>query len=336
MKIGFSIRAPVGPDIDEFRQVVRLADKLGVAHMGGNDSGQHEAFSIAAVMAADTESARIGATMVNPVVRLPGTTAAGLMSLNFISKGRAYLVLARGDSGVHNNGYTPAKVETVRAYFLALRELLDTGQTVYKGRHVVLRGHLKEWGPGIPIGFVAEGPRMLHLAGALADHVLVGTGLTKEVIQDTLRRIEEGAAGAGRKLSDIDIWWGGRFHLARTEKEAMEDPGTLTSLASMGNHALRGGFEGKHVPVELHDGIAQYHRGYDYRVKGVAGGPNVQLMEKLGLTGYFRERFGVIGGPAEVIERTRQLESFGVTTFQMGVHRLKDMELFEEVVRAVV
>lgn len=332
MRIGIGIHGPGETrDIDEFRQIVRLADKYGVTHMASGDSVSHEGFTTATMMAADSESARIGATMVNPITRLPGTVAAGLASLNYISKRRAYLILARGDGAVRNAGYTPAKVDTAREYFLAVRELLNMGETVYKGRPTVLRPPLKEWGPGIPLGFVAEGPRMLHLSGLLGDHVQVGTGLTKEVIQDTLDRIRAGAEEAGRKLSDVGIWWSTRFSLAKTEKEAMER--SLTSLASMGNHALRGGFEGKQIPVELQDRIAQYHRGFNYSKKG--GTENVALMDKLGLTSYFRERFGIIGGPDEVIERIRRLESLGIHHLHLGARRLEDLKLLGEVMRAV-
>lgn len=332
MRIGIGIHGPgETQDIDEFRQIVRLADKYGVTHMASGDSVSHEAFTTATMMAADSESARIGLTMVNPITRLPGTVAAGLASLNYISNRRAYLILARGDGAVRNAGYTPAKVDTARDYFLAVRELLNTGETVYKGRRTLLRSPLKEWGPGIPLGFVAEGPRMLHLSGLLGDHVQVGTGLTKEVIQDTLDRVRAGAEEAGRKLSDVEIWWSTRFSLAKTEQEAMER--SLTSLASMGNHALRGGFDGKQVPMELQDRIAQYHEGFNYSKKG--GRENVALMEELGLTGYFRERFGIIGGPKEVVDRIQQLESLGIHHLHLGARRLADMKLLGEVMRAV-
>jgi 5,10-methylenetetrahydromethanopterin reductase len=337
MKIGFGIMAPgQTPDVDEFRAIVRRADQAGVSHIGAAESMAHESFTIAGLIAAETESARVGLTMINPITRLPGTVAAALASLGYISKRRAYLILARGDGAVRNAGYTPAKVETVRAYFLAVREILEHAETVYKGRRIVLRSPLKEWGPGTPMGFVAEGPRMLHLAGELADVVQVGAGLTSEVVRDSIERIRDGAEEAGRKLSDVEIWWGGRFHLARTAQEAFDDPATLTSLASMGNHALRGDYEEKRVPVELWDRLGRYHREFDYAVKGVRHGKNVQLMQELGLTSYFNDRFGVIGGPEEVVERLRHLESLGVTNIGLGVRRLADMDLLEEVMRAVM
>jgi 5,10-methylenetetrahydromethanopterin reductase len=334
MRIGIGIHGP-GPgteDIDQFRALVRLADKYGVTHMASGDSVAHEAFTTATVMAADSEFARIGATMVNPITRLPGTVAAGLASLNYVSKRRAYFILARGDGAVRNAGYHSARVDDARECFLAVRELLNRGETIYKGRTVVLRSPLKEWGPGIPMGFVAQGPRMLHLAGELGDVIQVGTGLTKEIIQDSLERIRQGAETAGRKLSDIDIWWStGGFGLARTKEEALE--ASLSGLATIGNHSLREGFEGKQVPIEWQERIREYHRRFSFKQKGGRG--NIALMEGLGLTGYFRERFGLVGTPDEVIERIQQLESYGVQHLHIGARGVERMKLLGEVMRAV-
>ena len=335
MKISLNIRAPGStPDVDEFREIMRRAERAGVSCVGAGESMSHESFTIAGLIAADTSSMRVGLSMINPITRLPGTVAAALASLNYISRRRAYLIIARGDGAVHNAGYTPAKVETARAYFLAIRELLESAETTYKSRHIVMRSPLKEWGPGIPLGFVAEGPRMLQLAGELGDLVQVGAGFTREVVEDSLERIRDGAHESGRSLDDLEIWWGGRFRLARTTKEAVEHPSTLTSLASMGNHALRGDFVEKRVPAELHERLAEYHLGFDYARKG--GAENVALMQRLGLTDYFAERFGIIGAPDAVVARLRHLESLGVQNIELGARRLADMDLLEDIIRAVV
>src|SRR5262249_36500434 len=86
-----------------------------------------------------------------------------------------------------------------------------------------------------------------------------------------------------------------------------------------GNHAFRAGFEGKHVPVELHERLGEYQKRFDYSEKGTSA-QNGPLMEELGLTDYFTERFGVVGTPAEVVERLKQLERMGVTQISMASH----------------
>ena len=288
----------------------------------------HECFTIASAMAMLSRSAAIGATMVNPVTRNIGTIAASLASLDFLSGGRAYLILARGDGAVRNVGSPPATVENTRTFFLALRDLLKHGETTYQDKHIVLRGSLRSYGRSMPLGLVAEGPRMLRMAGEIADLVQIGSGLTPEVIRDSIERVHAGARAAGREPSEIDIWWGTRFHVAPTRQEAVE--GSIVSLASIGNHALRGGLEGKQVPEELQDRLRRYHEGFDYTVKGVKNGKNVALMEELELTDYFMERFGVVGTADEVAERLHSLEPLGVRQVHVRVSRLEDLELLGE------
>jgi len=71
-----------------------------------------------------------------------------------------------------------AGVEETRDYIVAVRELLENGQTVYRGRHNRFIWPRPEARRRIPICVTAEGPRMLRLAGQIGDQVLIGTGLT--------------------------------------------------------------------------------------------------------------------------------------------------------------
>ena len=337
MKIGVGIHAPGDlENLAEFHEMLRLADRYGVSHLATGDGVTIEAFTRASVMATLTTTPAIGATMFNPITRHLGTIAVSLASLNYLSNGRAYGILARGDGAVRHVGSGPATMDATKEFFVALRQVLREGETRYQGNRLRLRSPLQEWGLGVTLGMVAEGPKMLGLAGSLADLVQVGTGLTPEVVRDSTERIRQGALQVGRDPDSVTILWGARFCLSTNREEALE--GSLTSVASIGNHALRGGLQGKNVPAELHDRIREYHRRFDYSTKGMRGGAdtNVAVMEELGLTHYFRERFGVIGTPDEVVERLRQLQSYGVNNLHIRVRRVKDLKLLgEEVIPAV-
>src|SRR5262249_57825183 len=71
----------------------------------------------------------------------------------------------------------------------------------------------------VPIYLAAEGPRTLELAGRIADGVIVGLGLTPEVIALSLAAIERGARAAGRSLADVDVWWFAKTNVADTRAE---------------------------------------------------------------------------------------------------------------------
>jgi len=254
--------------------------------------------------------------VTNAVTRDVGVMANALASLDVVSGGRAFCLIARGDGAVRNAGLRPATVSEMRAYFLALRSLLDTGQAHLGDRTIRLPwvGHHPR---RVPLYLVAEGPRMLRMAGELADGVFVGAGLTEVVVAESLATIHAGARAAGRDPAELDIWWDTRSGIGLTWADGLHR--AKESLASIGNHAFHAGFEGKHVPAELHDPLREYARRFDYSEKGTSA-QNGPLMEEFGLTEYFVERFGVVGTPEQVVARLRALEAIGVTQISMASH----------------
>ena len=210
----------------------------------------------------------------------------------------------------------PRRVEATRDYILAVRELLEKGDTIYQGRHNHFAWPLKETARRIPICITAEGPRMLRLAGEIGDQVLIGTGLTQEIVEASLKELHEGARQANRDPAEIEVWWAPRLSIADTREQALRN--VMASIASAGNHALRSGLAGKHVPDHLKDAIRRFHQEYDYAQHGVKTGKNAQLVEQLGLTEYFLDRFAVAGSPADIVQRIRALARLGLTNLWMS------------------
>lgn len=301
-----------------FADRIRRADEYGFDRISVGDTQLNnlECFTALGVAAHNSAKALLGPGVTNPVTRDVGVMANTLASLDAVSGGRMFCLIARGDGAVHNAGLKPASVDRMREYFTGLRDLLHTGIAKVGSRTVRLpwagRHEHK-----VPLYLVAEGPRMLRMAGEIADGVFVGAGLTPEVIADTLARIGEGAAVAGRSVADLDIWWDTRSGIALTRDDAMHR--ARESLASVGNHVFRTGFDGKHAPAELHDRLRSYAQRFDYSEKGTSA-QNGPLMDELGLTDYFEERFGVIGTPEQVVDRLRQLKKLGVTQISMATH----------------
>ena len=326
------VAASDGGSIERYSKMVRMADGYGYTMMwGGWATTAHLGYA-----ASITNRVRLGPRVVNPLIQEPGVIADGLGMLHVISSGRAFMVLGRGDGVVRNHGLKEASVQQIKEFYLAVRDLLDHGETVYKGRTILLynpdRGPF--WGGGkIPLYILTAGPRTLKMAAGIADGIWLGCGLTPEAINGAMAIIREGAEEAGRDVSDIDIWWVTRSSVGRTHEEAVEH--AKESLASIGNHSLRGGFEGKNVPEDMQPKIQRYHELYDWREKGMARG-NVATMEKLGLLDYFMDRFGVIGTPDEVVERLKYLETLGVKQCEIGTRNVDTLRLIgEEVLPAI-
>ena len=312
IRIGLHLHPPPRQSLEAFIDTVERADRYGFARLGTGDTQWHnmECFIALTLMALHSAKAEIGPRVTNPVTREPSVMASAIVSLDLISRGRAVLTIGRGDSAVHNIGLKPASVDETRDYILAVRDLLENGETVFHGkpnRFVWPRPKLRR---RIPICVTAEGPRMLRLAGQIGDQLLIGTGVTEEIVEASLHELHQGARQAGRNPAELEIWWAPRLSIASTTERAVKN--IMASIASAGNHALRSGLAGRHVPDRLKDNIRRFHQEYDYAQHGVKTGKNAQLVEQLGLTDYFLDRFAVAGSPADVVNRIRALARLGL------------------------
>jgi 5,10-methylenetetrahydromethanopterin reductase len=318
IRLGLHLHPPPRHSLGAFVDMVKRADRYGFARLGTGDTQWHamECFTALTLMALNSERAEIGPRVANPVTREPSVMASAIASLEIISQGRAVLGIGRGDSAVHNIGLRPATIEATRDYIVAVRELLEKGETIFQRRHNRFTWPRPPTRRRIPICITAEGPRMLRLAGEIGDQVLIGTGLTQEIVEASLKELHEGARQARRNPAEVEVWWAPRLSIAEKREQALRN--VIASIASAGNHALRSGLTGKYVPEHLKSKIRRFHQEYDYAQHGAKTGKNAQLVEQLGLTEYFLDRFAVAGSPADVVERIRSLARMGLTNFWMS------------------
>jgi 5,10-methylenetetrahydromethanopterin reductase len=165
----------------------------------------------------------------------------------------------------------------------------------------------------VPVYLAAEGPRTLELAGRVADGVIVGLGLTPDVVRLSLQAIERGARAAGRTLADLDVWWFAKTNVADTREEAVA-PITM-ALAASANHAFRFTLEGKGVPPDLHERVKALQREYDAHHHEIAGGGNARLTDRWGLTEFLVDRFAIAGTPDDCVARIRRAVAAGARQF---------------------
>lgn len=299
--------------LDEFKQLSRTADEAGFSMVMTGDTpalvGDH--YVGLTMIALETRNCRLGSYISNPVTRHPAVAAAGIAAVNEISGGRAYLGLSTGDSGVYNLGEKPAKQADLEEYILTVRALLEKGEAVYRGNKVQFGWYHDR----IPIYMAPGGPKGLRLAGRIADGVFLETGFFPEIIEDTLRQIDEAAREAGRSIDDIDIWWHARACMGSSRDAAID---TIPSgLLGIGNRLARFQQEGKFIPDEIWPKLQELKRRYDFMGHHeTAGGAkpqrNAAMLDELGLRDYLADRFGILGTPDDFVERIRSLEKMGV------------------------
>jgi len=185
----------------------RLADDLGYSALWILDSHLlfHEVYTLLGALAVSTKKVRLGTAVTNPLTRHPTVTAAAFATLAELSGGRASLGISVGDSALKSMNLETAKM-SVLAETVALCRNLMAGETVSFGEGKTARLH--HLGPSVPIYVAATGPKMLGLAGRIADGVILMNGIAPELIGEAVRIVREGERAAGRKEGSVKaaVW----------------------------------------------------------------------------------------------------------------------------------
>lgn len=313
MAHGVSVQSP-----EIIVQRAQLAEACGFTRVGAADSQSiaREAYVAMTLMAVNTKRVLIGPLVSNPLTRHPAVSASGMASIDEVSGGRAYFGISTGDSAVYNLGLKGARMATLEEYVRCMKELYRKGEATWQGRPCRLTWVKRP----VPIHIAAEGPRTLRLAGRIADGIAVGTGILPEVVRDSLEHIRQGAAEAGRRLEDIDIWWFVKANLcARREEGLLESRMTLAASA---NHAFRFTLENKMIPEELKPRVLKLQQQYVFQEHESLGATkrNAELVDELGLRDYLADRFTIIGPSEYFIEKIQGLVNLGVRKVHFGIY----------------
>jgi len=294
-----------------FGKLCAEAEERGFEWIGVADSQSvfRELYVALSLAALHTRRSHVGPLVTNPLTRHLVVTASAISSVDELAAGRARLGLGSGDSAIYTIGAPPATLAGLEESMLTLRRL-TAGETVErKGRAWRVHRSARR----VPIYLAAEGPKTLELAGRIADGVIVGLGLTPEVIALSLEALERGARAAGRSLADLDVWWFAKTSLADRRDEAIEP--IKMALAASANHAFRFTLEGKGVPLDLHERIRALQGEYNAHQHELPGAANASLPDRWGLTEFLVDRFAIAGTPGDCIAQIHRARAAGARQF---------------------
>jgi 5,10-methylenetetrahydromethanopterin reductase len=263
-----------------------------------------------------TKSIQVGPRVTNALTRHPTVTASALLTLNELAPGRVFAGLGTGDSAVFNIGLKPVKLAALGEFTACLRALLRGESINYQGHELKLT-----WGKAdIPIYIAGHGPKTLELAGQYADGVIVGTGVGDDVVRHAHASISAGAARAGRKLDDLDVWWALSAYIGNSRDEALSVIRML--LAAKANHLARFPEQNKQVPPEYKDILERIHKGYNYleHQKPGAGTTNAALVRESGLESYLADRYAIVGTADDCLATLQRMAGYGVKKIWLNVH----------------
>ncbi len=198
-----------GRSIESAVQRVRLAESLGyesayVTHIAGRES-----LTVLTIYAAATERIRLGTGVVPIYTRTPATMAQTAATIDEFSGGRLTLGLGVSHRPVVEgwHGQTIDKpASEMREYASIVRAILrgedpPAGEKWDTGFHLVG----VEPRPALPIYIAALSPRMLRLAGEIADGVILWLCNPSYIRDVVVPEVTAGRALAGRPLEGFDI-----------------------------------------------------------------------------------------------------------------------------------
>jgi 5,10-methylenetetrahydromethanopterin reductase len=202
-RLRIDIRVPVGrplPDLAAFAAQVEAAGLDGIGVPDHHHTGR-DAYLVLGAMAATTSRISLYPATSNTVTRHPLVMAALATSLDELAPGRAFLTVAPGFLSVEKAGQPRERRQRLREVVLALRGLLEDGAATFDGHPLELFHRPTD---GSRVMLLASGPRLLELAGEVADGVMMLVGLDPGGVEAAREHVRRGAARAGRDPADLE------------------------------------------------------------------------------------------------------------------------------------
>jgi alkanesulfonate monooxygenase SsuD/methylene tetrahydromethanopterin reductase-like flavin-dependent oxidoreductase (luciferase family) len=216
LEFGLSI-VPTSADVAQARALATRADELGLDLIGIQDHPYQwrflETWSLIGDLLARTERIRAFPDVANLPLRGPAMIAKQAASLDVLSGGRFELGLGAGAfweaigamGGPRRSGREA--LEALEEAIRIIRAFWSGERTIaFAGTHYSVRGLHPGPPPVHPIGiWLGVGkPRSLELTGRLADGWVPSLSwATPDIVSGLQRRVDEGAALAGREPGEI-------------------------------------------------------------------------------------------------------------------------------------
>ena len=180
-------------------EMTKLAEDLGYAHvwMGDSQLIWREVYVNLGAAGLATSRITLGQGVTNPITRHPTVTASALATLSELTDGRVALGIGAGDSSVETYGNRPATLARLESTVNTIVGLLNGDTVSVDGGQARL-----DWARStkVPVYIAGSGPKILGLAGRIADGAIILVGTAPEQVQAAIECIRAAAAEAGRDL----------------------------------------------------------------------------------------------------------------------------------------
>lgn len=214
-RLGVTMPIEDGMSAGGLVELARVAEECGAHTVLCGEVAGPEVMVILGAMAQATDRVRLASGIIPTFTRTPTLAAMGFATLSSLAPGR--IVAGFGASspvvvGRWHGMAFEAPFTRTKEFVEAFRACLAGGKVDYQGTHVAVHDFRLATDPAgdIPVWLAAINPRMLRLAGAVADGVFLTWCLPTE-IAEKVAAVHEGAREAGRDPAEIEIvasFWG--------------------------------------------------------------------------------------------------------------------------------
>jgi probable F420-dependent oxidoreductase len=306
----FAITLQTDPPARRVVELATRAEELGFDCVWTFDSHilWQEPYVIQSQILSSTERIMVGPLVTNPTTRDPTVTASVFATLNDMFGNRTICGIGRGDSALRVLGRKPATLAHLEEAMLTIKTLAEGGIISTPAGDVripwVRNGRLDIWMAGY-------GPKALSLVGRCADGFVLQLA-DPVILRWTLEHVRRAAEEAGRNPDDLAVCVAAPAYVGGDLAHQREQCRWFGGM--VGNHVAdlvaRYGEHGE-VPDELTAYIRD-RAGYDYAHHGRAGNPDTEFVSD-----DIIDRFCVLGPVADHVAKLRELESLGVTQFNI-------------------
>ncbi len=267
-----------------------------------------EPYPLLTMMATVTKHMRLGTCVTNPAVRDATVTASLLGTLNLISGGRMVLGIGRGDSSRRVMGKKPTTLARLEEATLQIRDFVAGREVEYEGER--LRMPWVEGDTPLPIWIAGYGPKVLEMAGRVADGVILQFA-DPHLIKWCLQFVHAGARAAGRDPASIQVMAATAVWVSDDLATAREHVRWFPALVSNHVKDLISRYEPSELPPEL-TAYVRDRAGYDYQHHAEVGSSNAQFVDDDVV-----DRFCIIGAAEQHRAKLQELVDAGVTQFNI-------------------
>jgi 5,10-methylenetetrahydromethanopterin reductase len=327
---------------DGLEEFCPLVERLGGSLITFADGSTlfHDPYVCATVAAVHSRRLMVGPVVTPPGTRHPSVVANSISTVQAVSGGRAFVTLGTGDFALSALGIAPARLAELERFTVAVRGLCRGEEITWEGNQLATR-----WTPEhpVPVWLAGDGPKLLALAGRVADGVVSGNSATPDHVGFVLDGLASGARSVGRDPATLESWHTIRMHVAASERAGIDE--FAFNIGRYIFNRYKAGLENKGATFteELaarvrgfladYDEDAAYGGGADAHNAG--GEVNARLMEKWELTEWAGRQF-VLTGPEELIAvRLRELINAGARNIRIPITLTEPLEFVRRASRIV-